>query len=238
VNLGAFSWELQSAVPLLGPLQLLPLLLAGLLLRLGNSRWSYRLALGGAALQIGLVMLLLYRFDPYMPALQFAEQRTLIPPLTYAVAADATAVALVATLSLATLVLIVVWGARGPAPDHRLLALLFALEGWTLALVLATHPAWFVAAFTAHLVLLGWWLAGRVDGGERNPARRRRVRVALAGLWLTAGALLGARHLADGAFSEALSARTQPTCSATSNACPGSALASLVRQAAAAPSSR
>jgi hypothetical protein len=225
MNLGAFTWELQSGIPLLGPLQWLPLLAAGLLLALPAGRWHGQIARLCAGVHAGLVGLLVLRFDPAMPALQFAEQQRLLGVMPYAVAADLTSIVLAAGMSLALLAYVLaVDSSRAP---HRA-GFLFALQAAATALVFANQLPWLVFAAAAHVGLSWlWWRRTSAAAGPRGILPRRLLPAAMGG-WLVCGVALGMYRLgldhadlqrtATEGHPAAPPAGLQATRSATSNA--------------------
>ena len=193
MTLGAFTWELQSGIPLLGPLQWLPLLAAGLLLALPPGSWNGPIVRLFAGIHAGLVLLLVVRFDPVMPVLQFAEQQRLLGLLPYAVAADLTSVVLAAGLSFALLAYV-----RAVDADRtpRRASFLFALQAAATALVFANQLPWLAVAATAHVGLLWlWWRGTASAGADTGRARPRRLIPAAMGCWLACGLALGMYRL-------------------------------------------
>jgi hypothetical protein len=188
MELGAFTWELQSGIPLLGPLQWLPLLAGGLLLALPPGGWNGQIARLSAGIHAGLIILLVLRFDPAMPALQFAEHQSLFGILPYAVAADLTSIVLAAVMSLALLAyLLVVDTGREP----RRTGLLLVLQAAATALVFANDVHWLMFAASAHLGLLWlWWRRSPASTRTGNRVSRRLV-PAVMGCWLVCGVILG-----------------------------------------------
>lgn len=121
-------WSLQAGYPIIASLLGLPLLTAVWMLVLGRARNLAWPALATALLQVGLALDLYRRFDPQLPARQFAEWRDLPGPLDYHVGIASPGQLLIPSVALLVL-LLVLFGLRpGRQWNGRGFAVLFALQ--------------------------------------------------------------------------------------------------------------
>ncbi len=136
-----FHWSLQAGYPILASLLGLPLLTAVWMLGFGRAHRLAGPALATALLQLGLALDLYRRFDPELPARQFAEWRDLPGPLDYHVGITAPGHILIPGIALIGLLLVLL----GLRPGHRWKAVGFAtLFTLQAALVfLIAGPRWF-----------------------------------------------------------------------------------------------
>jgi NADH-quinone oxidoreductase subunit M len=148
-------WNQHAAWPLLATLQLLPLVGAALLLKLGERPLSITLGRGLALAQLLLAVLLYSQFDGHAAGYQFAERLDLPGPLDYHAGADGVTVLFV-LLSALIVFLVTLYGlVRGLAEPARLLAVVLATQGVMMSMLTTLNLLWFVLAAGAELLLLG-----------------------------------------------------------------------------------
>lgn len=99
-------WSLQAGHPILGVLLALPALTSCGMLALRHAKWLARGALVSALVETGLALELYYRFDPKLPAFQFAEWYDLPGPLDYHVGAAGADPSLLLASALALLLFV------------------------------------------------------------------------------------------------------------------------------------
>lgn len=156
--LNEIHWSQQAAYPLLGMLQLLPLLGAGLLLYLGERRNTVAIGRGIALVELLLAFDLFRTIKSASPALQLAEQLTLFDPFAYHAAADGVTVLFVLLTALLVLLLTLYSLVRGLTEPARLLAVILAVEGVLMSQLVTTNLLWFVLASALELGLVGYLL--------------------------------------------------------------------------------
>lgn len=153
-------WYQHASLPMLALLQLLPLVVAGLILKLGeNARaaWIGRIAAG---LELLLVIALYRQFDAHSATYQFAEYLPLPGPFAYHVGADGVTVLFMLLGALIVFLLSLYTLVRGLADEARLIAVVLAVEGVMMSLLATVDLAWFVVASGLDLALIGY-LVGR-----------------------------------------------------------------------------
>lgn len=194
--LNEIHWAQQSAYPILGMLQLVPLLGAGLLLLLGER--SSTVAAGRLIALIELLLAIdLYRtIKAASPALQLAEKWTLLEPFTYHAAADGVTVLFVLLTALLVMLLTLYSLVRGLADPARLLAVILAIEGVLMSLLVTTNLLWFVLASGIELSLAGYLLWNWATSPEKDTMLAKFYQFQGTGflLLLTGTLLLGWFH--------------------------------------------
>ena len=136
-----FHWSLQAGYPIVASLLGLPVLTALWMLGAGRARRLVGPALAAALLQLGLALDLYRRFDPELPARQFAEWQDLPGPLDYHVGITAPGQILIPGIALLGLLLVLLGIRPGHRWTGRRFAGLFALEAALLFLIVG--PRWF-----------------------------------------------------------------------------------------------
>lgn len=151
-------WFTHSPLPLLALLQLLPLIGAALIWRLGKHRAS--MGLGRAFILAELLLAVqIYRgLDTHSPALQFAEWQDIVGPLAYHAGADGVTVLFVLLTALLFALLSIYGLVRELAEPHRLLALLLALEAVLMSQLTTLNLLWFTLSSAAEMLLIGYLL--------------------------------------------------------------------------------
>jgi len=165
LSLSEIAWAKHAALPLLLPLQLLPVLGGATLLALREHRRAEAL---GRVFFVGelLLAILLYRgIDSASPALQFAERFDL---LLYHTGADGVTALFVLVAALIGLLLSLYEPARDRLRHAELLAAILFAQAALMTMLVTTNLAWFAAASAAELGIVAWllrvWAAG--DAGD------------------------------------------------------------------------
>jgi len=166
-------WASQSAVPILGLLQLIPLLGGLVLLALRNSNYLMKLTLVISLIELFLAAQLYFMFDPSNPAMQFAEQFTIFAPLSYHVAVDGMAVLFILlTAILSTLVL--VYCSIIPLENPKMMPFfLIAIEATLMSLFTTLDLLWFAIMTFFELILVGHMVHRWATSPERDLALSR-----------------------------------------------------------------
>ncbi len=178
------NWAAQSGYPILATLQLLPLLAMAAVL-LFKER-AFAIAIIASLLELGVVCDLFMRFDAANPALQFSEQLTLLPPLTYHAAIDgASLLFLLLTASIG--IMLVLYGRVRPLdPQSHYLAALFVTQATLMGLFVTHDLLWFILLSAIQLLPIGYMLIQWSTSPEKEVALTRFIQFMLTGLLLLA----------------------------------------------------
>lgn len=182
--LNEIHWAQQSAFPILGMLQLLPLLGAGLMLLLGERRLTVLIGRSFAVLELLLAIGLYRSIHAASAALQLAEKIPLIGPFTYHAAADGVTVLFVLLTALLVLLLTIYSLVRGLAQPARLLSVILAIEGVLMSMLVTTNLLWFVLASALELGLAGYLLWNWATSPEKDTMLSRFYQFQGTGLLL------------------------------------------------------
>ncbi len=190
MGLTEWPWTAQG-FPLLVALQLLPLLAAGVMALLRESRASIPTALGLAALELALTFKLYLAYDPKAGALQFAEHLPLLGPFDYHVAVDGVSIVFLLLTALLTLLVLVYGPVRGLGPPWRLSAVVFGVQFTLTAAFTTLNLLWFVLLSALELGLVGYLLWHWATSPEKDLMLARFYQFMGAGvLLLLLGTLL------------------------------------------------
>ncbi len=198
-------WNQHAGWPLLATLQLLPLLAAGLLVRLGDNAVAAWLGRAVAGLELILAILLYHQFDVHSSAYQFAERLDLLGPFGYHVGADGITVLFVLLGALIVFLVTLYSMVRALPEATRLIAILLAVEGLMMSLLCTFNLLWFVLASGLELALVGYLVGHWSSAPRKELAMARFYQFQAIGLFmLLAGVLiLGWTHhdVSGGAWS-------------------------------------
>ncbi|MEN8167373.1 MAG: NADH-quinone oxidoreductase subunit M [Pseudomonadota bacterium] len=183
----AFSelhWSAQSAYPILGVLQLLPLGAMAMMLLVGQSRRVLLLGVIAAALEL-LVALDLYRlYDHASPVMQFAERFQLFGPFGYHAAADGLTVLFVLLNAVLTLLVVLYSHVRGLQPLSRVLIMVFGVEATLMSLLVTVDLFWFLLMSALQLLPVGYLVWRWATSPERDMMSIRFLQFMGTGLLL------------------------------------------------------
>lgn len=165
--MGEIPFRASFPFPILSVLIVLPLVVAALLRTQKEERAIFRLALGGAFIELCLSLLLVFKFQTHTPALQFVEHVPLVFGLSYDVGVDGISVLfLPLTALLGVLVTLYRQDSDKPTPLPYLSAVFF-LEA-TLMGAFVSADLLFFWVFALLEIAPG---AVLVRGFEKDPVR-------------------------------------------------------------------
>lgn len=190
--------RVHASLPSLALLQLLPLLGAAILLRLGERPASLVL---GHVLPLAELLLALHLYrvlDVANPSFQFVERLHLAGPLTYHAGADGVTVLFMVLTALTIALLPFYMRVRGLEDQARLLALMLAIEGMLMSLLVTLDLLWFCLASGIELALVGYLVGNWSNSPQKDLAMLRFFQFQGVGLvMLLAGALIVAWSYRD-----------------------------------------
>lgn len=184
-------WNQHAGLPLLALLQLLPLLGAVVLIKLGERPLSTWLGRAVALSELGLAVLLYRGLDVANPGFQYAERLDLLGPLIYHAGADGVTVLFVLLAALIIAILSFYAQVRELNDQARLLAVVLAVEGVMMSLLVTVNLLWFVVASVVELGLVGYLVGRWSNSPEKDMAMSRFYQFQGVGLlMLLAGVLV------------------------------------------------
>jgi NADH-quinone oxidoreductase subunit M len=183
--------RLHASLPALAVLQLLPLVGAIVLLRLGDRPLALVVGQAVPLVELGLALHLYRVLDVANPSFQFVERLPLVGPLTYHAGADGITVLFVVLTALTIALLPFYVRARGLEDQTRLLALLLVVEGLMMSLLVTLDLLWFALASGIELALVGYLVGNWSNSPQKDLAMLRFFQFQGVGLlMLFAGALI------------------------------------------------
>jgi NADH-quinone oxidoreductase subunit M len=184
-------WNQHAGLPLLALLQLLPLLGAALLLRLGETRAAASIGRAIAAVELLLALWLYRDYPTRAEGFRFAERLDLFGPFAYHAGADGVTVLFILLGSLIVF-LITLYSLVRALPDQtRLLAVILAIEGVMMSMLATLDLLWFALASGADLALVGYLVGRWSSSPEKDMAQARFYQFQGVGLaMLVAGTLV------------------------------------------------
>lgn len=190
--------DIHATTPILGSLQLLPLLAAALLWRI---RGNTAVAIAGitTVLQLTVALLLYSRFDTAQPAgvMQFAEYVPLLGAFSYHAAVDGIGVIFV-LLSAVVGVLSVVFIVLRRLHDSAVFAAMLALQAVIISQFVTVDLLWFALMSVIEVALIAYLTRRWATFADIQPSLARYVQFMLIGLLLLfAGVLLLGWSYAD-----------------------------------------
>ena len=191
MNMGEIAFRTAVPFPLLGVLVALPLLLSAVLRKMSDSRRVYAVSLTGGAIELGLTVLLLARFQRGTSDLQFVERVPLFGGLAYHVGVDGVSVLFLPLTALLTLLVTLYAQEVAKERPARYLSAIFALEAVLMGAFVSLDLLLFWV-FSSLELLPGFWLVRDWGTGSgRVAAARRYAALNMMGvLLLLAGALV------------------------------------------------
>lgn len=151
----AIPWDSPAAWPLLGVLQLLPLLGALVVLALRRGSLATFAGVILASFELLLAMLLYRGYDPTDAAMQFAEHWHLLGLWDYHAAVDGVSILFILLTALIILLVSLYGPVRGLGPPWRLMALILAIESSLMLMFTTLNLLWFVFASAIQTGLVG-----------------------------------------------------------------------------------
>jgi NADH-quinone oxidoreductase subunit M len=177
-------WSVQSSFPILGGLQLLPLVAMLLILMLSSQRLVERVGLVFALLELLLAVQLLRQFDPHSGAMQFAESLELLPPLGYHVAVDGVSVIFILLTALLSLLLLVYSRIRDLSPRSLLFSMVFAVQASLMSMFATVDLLWFTLISAIEVGLIGVLISRWTTSPDCETAQARYYQFVGTGLLL------------------------------------------------------
>ncbi len=166
-------WSAHAGQPLLGALQLLPLLAALAVVTFRESPRVIHLGLALVLAELLLAIYLYFGYDPANPAMQFAERLALPGPFDYHVAVDGVSVLFILLTAMIGFLVTVYGPVRGLGPAWRLMALVFAVESSLMAMFTTMNLFWFVLISALQLGLIGAVLGRWATSPDKDTALSR-----------------------------------------------------------------
>jgi len=197
VNLTETNWQQQIEFPILGLLQLLPLLAMVLILLLRNQRLQVVVGFGFALAELILAIKLYLNFDLSKTGFQFAEQFTLFSNFNYHAAVDGISVIFILLTAFLCALTIIYGHLRNFAPREKYFATLFAVESSLIAMFVTLNLLWFVFLAFIQIIPIAYLLWTWSTSPEKDRALKRFLQfMATSILLLALGTLmLGWQHI-------------------------------------------
>ncbi len=173
MNFTELHWSAHAGQPLLGVLQLLPLLAAVAMITFRQSTRVVHIGLALVVAELFLAIYLYAGYDPSNPAMQFAERLALPGPLDYHAAVDGVSVLFILLTALISLLVTVYGPVRGLGPAWRLMALVFAVESTLMVMFTTMNLMWFVVISAIQLGLIGAVLGRWATSPDKDMALNR-----------------------------------------------------------------
>ncbi|MCU7837363.1 MAG: NADH-quinone oxidoreductase subunit M [gamma proteobacterium symbiont of Taylorina sp.] len=161
-------WAVQSTYPILASLQIMPLVGLIILFWLRKSKHLMTAGILLSIIEMGLALDLYRHFDHSSSALQFAEQFTLLAPLSYHAAVDGMSVIFILLTGLLS-TLVIVYGNIVPLERPRHLPfLVLIIEAIMMSLFTTLDLLWFTLFSLIDLILLGYMLRRWATSPDRD----------------------------------------------------------------------
>jgi len=184
------NWSVQSGFPILASLQFFPLLVAFVILMLGDKKILadgkklFVLSMFAGVIELGLAINLYLQYDVQNSALQLAEQFTLIMPFQYHVAVDGVSVLFILFSALLSF-MIMLYSFVIPLENRkRFLALAFVVEATLMSQFVSLDMLWFIFVSAIHLFVTGYILWKWATSPERDLALSRYMQFMGMGIFL------------------------------------------------------
>ncbi len=201
----AIPWDSPAAWPLLGVLQLLPLLGALVVLALRRGSLATFAGVILASFELLLAMLLYRGYDPTDAAMQFAEHWHLLGLWDYHAAVDGVSILFILLTALIILLVSLYGPVRGLGPPWRLMALILAIESSLMLMFTTLNLLWFVFASAIQTGLVGLLLKFWATSSLIDQAIKTYIKFMGMGLvLLLSGTLIlgwGHTHISSGGWT-------------------------------------
>ncbi|MDP1927187.1 MAG: NADH-quinone oxidoreductase subunit M [Thiobacillus sp.] len=165
-------WNQHASWPMLGTLQVLPLIGALLVWKLGETPLATNLARLIAGIELLLAIALYHQFDVGTAGYQFAERIAFLP-IGYHTGADGITVLFVLLAALIVFLVTLYTLVRGLTQSARLLAVILAIEASLMVQLSTFNLLWFVFASGIELLLVGYLIGHWSNSLERDVAQAR-----------------------------------------------------------------
>ncbi|MCP4263765.1 MAG: NADH-quinone oxidoreductase subunit M [Planctomycetes bacterium] len=152
------DWQLQSSFPILGVMQLLPLVGLMLLRIMRNSKLLVATAILLSSIELLLTFYLYHSYDHQQIAYQFREQLPLIGALNYHAAVDGISVLFLLLSNVLVFIISIYGPVRGLRPHYHFQSIVIALQGNLIALFVTLNLLLFVLVSIIQLILCGYLL--------------------------------------------------------------------------------
>ncbi len=168
MHLEAIPWDSQATWPILGVLQLLPLLGALVVLALRRGALATYAGVTLVSTELLLAIFLYRGYEPSRAVLQFAEHWYLPGLLDYHAAVDGISILFILLTALIILLVALYGPVRGLGPPWRLMALILVIESSLMLMFTTLNLLWFVFATAIQTGLIGlllklWATSSRID---------------------------------------------------------------------------
>ncbi|MES9937099.1 MAG: NADH-quinone oxidoreductase subunit M [Sedimenticola sp.] len=178
-------WSAQTAFPILGLLQLLPLVAAAITLMIKEHRTVISLGVGTAVAELMLAIYLFEQYDRGIESLQFAEYFTLFGPIAYHAAVDGVGIIFIMLTALLSLLMVIYGPLRVQGDDSRLMAILLATEATLISLFTSIDLGWFLMLSVAEVLLVGAMVSRWSSSPDKETAQARYLQFMGTALLLT-----------------------------------------------------
>ncbi len=152
------DWQLQGSFPILGMMQLLPLIGLVLLRILRNSKFIVPAAILLTSIEFLLTVHLYLSYDHTQTAFQFHEHLTLIGALNYHSAVDGISVMFLLLSNFLIFIISIYGPVRGLGPHYNFQSVMLALQASLVALFVTLNLLFFVLISVIQLILCGYLL--------------------------------------------------------------------------------
>lgn len=177
-------WSLQSVFPLLGALQLLPLVIMALVLLQRTNKAGRWMAISGAVIQLALAAYLYAGFELQQTSMQFAEFNPLFGPLAYHAAVDGVSVLFILLSALLALMMLIYGLTLTDPLEKQELAAILIIQSTMMTQFTSLNMLWFLLASMVQLSLIGYLLKNRSTAAETDLALSRYFQFMATGLLL------------------------------------------------------
>ncbi len=177
-------WASQSAYPILGVLQILPLLGAIALYSLRNSKHLFNVTMAITIIEMLFIIDLYRSFDQSNSAMQFAEQLTLLAPLSYHAAVDGMSVLFILLTGLLS-IMVIAYSIIIPLERPKNIPyLVLIIEATVISLFTTVDLMWFAIMSFIELALIAYMLHRWATSPDKDLALSRYLQFMLTGLIL------------------------------------------------------
>ena len=178
------SWTTQTTIPILGLLQLLPLVSCIVVWLMRKSSFLFHTSILLAAAELVLAIYLFQQFDHTISSFQLAERIELVAPLSYHTAVDGIGVLFILLTALLSLIIVFYAPVRALSLLDQILVTTFAVEAALMGMFTTVDLLWFVLLSLFYLGLVGFLLLRWGTSSEKGKAISRYFQFMGSGLLL------------------------------------------------------